>query len=128
MATDIVVEEFNKTKKDWDEAYLQTLAHIQAIQQYGKSRSTGDDAGNKESLPRLNGLAQDGLAMLSAAQFNLDLLVPQLPTDDHIQNAQLTLQSWNKQIQSLRSSLRNANLQAKANMRKAAQEEVLNLI
>ncbi|KAJ0622292.1 hypothetical protein HanIR_Chr01g0018341 [Helianthus annuus] len=163
MATDIVVEEFNKTKKDWDEAYLQTLAHIQAIQQYGKSRS---NAGNKESLPRLNGLAQDGLAMLSAAQFNLDLLVPQLPTDDHIQNAQLTLQSWNKQIQrslllirfllswnlvtvlvvdsrflivvrswivlevesSLRSSLRNANLQAKANMRKAAQEEVLNLI
>ncbi|KAJ0799143.1 hypothetical protein HanLR1_Chr00c2191g0837091 [Helianthus annuus] len=76
MATDIVVEEFNKTKKDWDEAYLQTLAHIQAIQQYGKSRS---NAGNKESLPRLNGLAQDGLAMLSAAQFNLDLLVPQLP-------------------------------------------------
>ncbi|KAM0004641.1 hypothetical protein Hdeb2414_s0007g00233971 [Helianthus debilis subsp. tardiflorus] len=123
MATDIVVEEFNKTKKDWDEAYLQTLAHIQAIEQYGKSRSKGEDTGNKESLPRLNGLAQDGLAMLSAAQFNLDLLVPQLPTDDHIQNAQLTLQSWNKQIQSLRSSLRNANLQAKANMRKAAQEE-----
>ncbi|KAL8215198.1 hypothetical protein R6Q57_004647 [Mikania cordata] len=122
-STDIVVEEFNKTKKDWDEAYVQTLAHIQAIEEHGKSRSTGDDAEKKESLPRLNGLAQDGLAMLSAAQFNLDLLIPQLPTDDHIQNAQFTLQSWNEQIQSLRSSLRNANLQAKANMRKAAQEE-----
>ncbi|KAI7726594.1 hypothetical protein M8C21_011992, partial [Ambrosia artemisiifolia] len=118
--TDIVVEEFNKTKKDWDEAYLQTLSHIQSIEQYGKSRSNDN---NKESLPRLNGLAQDGLAMLSAAQFNLDLIIPQLPTDDHIQNAQLTLQSWTKQLQSLRSSLRNANLQAKANMRKAAQEE-----
>ncbi|KAI3830006.1 hypothetical protein L1987_04138 [Smallanthus sonchifolius] len=121
--TDIVVEEFNKTKKDWDDAYVQTLAHIQAIEEHGKFRSAGDDVGKKESLPRLNGLAQDGLAMLSAAQFNLDLLIPQLPTDDHIQNAQFTLQSWNKQIQSLRSSLRNANLQAKANMRKAAQEE-----
>ncbi|KAK9057565.1 hypothetical protein SSX86_022401 [Deinandra increscens subsp. villosa] len=122
--TDIVVEEFNKTKKDWDEAYVQTLAHIQAIQNHGKLRSTGDNnAEKKESLPRLNGLAQDGLATLSAAQFNLDLLIPQLPTDDHIQNAQFTLQSWNKQIQSLRSNLRNANLQAKANLRKAAQEE-----
>ncbi|XP_076915275.1 uncharacterized protein LOC143574572 [Bidens hawaiensis] len=120
-ATDIVVDEFNKIKKDWDEAYLQTLTHIQSIEQHGKSKPT--DAGTKESLPRLNGLAQDGLAMLSAAQFNLDLLIPQLPTEDHIQNAQLTLQSWNKQIESLRTSLRNANLQAKANMRKAAQEE-----
>ncbi|KAK1428733.1 hypothetical protein QVD17_17573 [Tagetes erecta] len=115
------VDEFNKTKKDWDEAYIQTLTHIQSIQQFGKTRST--DVGKKESLPRLNGLAQDGLAMLSAAQFNLDLLIPQLPTDDHIQNAQFTLQSWNKQLQSLRASLRNANLQAKANLRKAAQEE-----
>ncbi|KAK1426886.1 hypothetical protein QVD17_15566 [Tagetes erecta] len=117
-STDIVVNEFNKTKKDWDEAYIQTQTHIQSI---GKTRST--DVGKKDSLPRLNGLAQDGLAMLSAAQFNLDLLIPQLPTDLHIQNAQFTLQSWNKQLQSLRASLRNANLQAKANLRKAAQEE-----
>ncbi|KAI3677837.1 hypothetical protein L6452_37107 [Arctium lappa] len=122
-ASDIVVDEFNKTKKDWDDAYLQTLAYIRAIEEYGKSRSIADINNKKDSLPRLNGLAQDGLAMLSTAQFNLDLLAPQLPTDDHIQNAHFTLQSWNKQIQSLRSSLRNANLQAKVNMRKAAQEE-----
>ncbi|GJT07857.1 hypothetical protein Tco_0842319 [Tanacetum coccineum] len=59
--------------------------------------------GQKEdlSLARLNGLAQDGLAMLSSAQFNLDLLIPQLPSDEHVQNAQLTLQSWNKEIQRL---------------------------
>lgn len=133
---DIVINEFNKTKKNWDDAYLQTLAHIQSIEQYGKSKSKstagdgtgtgdGDGSGDKknDSLPRLNGLAQDGLAMLTTAQFNLDLLIPQLPSDDHVQNAQLTLQSWSKQIQSLRSSLRNANLQAKANMKKAAQEE-----
>ncbi|XP_071738405.1 uncharacterized protein [Rutidosis leptorrhynchoides] len=122
-STDIVVEEFNKTKKDWDDAYLQTLAHIQAIENYGKKSSDDNDNKNKESLQRLNGLAQDGIATLTTAQFNLDLLTPQLPSDDHIENAQFTLQSWSKQIQSLRSSLRNANLQAKANMRKAAQEE-----
>ncbi|PWA43725.1 sec20 family protein [Artemisia annua] len=115
---DLVITEFNKTKKDWDNAYIQTQSHIKSIENHGINNI------NKElSLARLNGLAQDGLAMLSSAQFNLDLLIPQLPTDEHVQNAQLTLQSWNKEIQSLRSSLRNANLQAKANMRKAAQEE-----
>ncbi|KAI3511492.1 hypothetical protein L1887_18646 [Cichorium endivia] len=120
--TDVVVEEFNKTKKDWDDGYVQTLNHIHAIENYGRSRSTGDDA-KKDSLPRLNGLAQDGLSLLTTAQFNLDLLAPQLPTDDHTQNARMLLQAWSKQIQSLRSSLRHANLQAKSNMRKAAKEE-----
>lgn len=119
---DIVVEEFNKVKKDWDDGYVQTLDHIHAIEQYGKSRSTGDDA-KKDSLPRLNGIAQDGLSLLATAQFNLDVLAPQLPTDDHIQKARTLLLSWSKEIQSLRSSLRHANLQAKANMRKAAKEE-----
>ncbi|KAL7618055.1 uncharacterized protein LOC111885930 [Lactuca sativa] len=122
--TDIVIEEFNKTKKDWDDGYVQTLDHIHAIENYGKSRSTATgDVAKKDSLPRLNGLAQDGLSLLTTAQFNLDLLVPQLPTDDHIQNARMLLLSWSKQIQSLRSSLRHANLQAKSNMRKAAKEE-----
>ena len=96
--TDIVVEEFNKIKKDWDDGYVQTLDHIHAIEQYGKSRSPGDDA-RKDSLPRLNGVAQDGLSLLVTAQFNLDLLAPQLPTDDHIQNARTLLQSWSKEIQ-----------------------------
>lgn len=98
--TDIVIEEFNKTKKDWDDGYVQTLDHIHAIENYGKSRSTATgDVAKKDSLPRLNGLAQDGLSLLTTAQFNLDLLVPQLPTDDHIQNARMLLLSWSKQIQ-----------------------------
>ncbi|KAH7839549.1 hypothetical protein Vadar_005601 [Vaccinium darrowii] len=84
-------------------------------------KSKGESAVN--SLPRLNAIAQDGVALLSSLQFNLDLLAPQLPTDDEVQAAQLLLNSWKQQIQSLRASLRNANLQAKANMRKAAQEE-----
>ncbi|CBI23730.3 hypothetical protein VitviT2T_006827 [Vitis vinifera] len=114
---DKVTEAVEKAKKDWEETYGKTLDHIKAIEDYGKSSD------QKNSLPRLNGLAQDGLALLSSLQFNLDLLAPQLPTDEDIQSANTTLQSWKNQIQSLRSSLRNANLQAKANMRKAAKEE-----
>ncbi|KAG5565607.1 hypothetical protein RHGRI_001497 [Rhododendron griersonianum] len=108
---DKVVEAVDKAKKEWDEAYKRTKHTIDSIQRYGVKISTGADQVNN-SLPRLNGIAQDGLALLSSLQFNLDLLAPQLPTDDDVLAAQ-----------SLRSSLRSANLQAKANMRKAAQEE-----
>ncbi|KAG6726915.1 hypothetical protein I3842_02G104100 [Carya illinoinensis] len=99
---DKVVEGVEEAKKEWAEAYWRR---------------------NSNSLPRLNGLAQDGLASLSSFQFKLDLLVPQLPTDDEVQSATAYLESWKNQSHNLRLSMRNANLQAKANMRKAAQEE-----
>ena len=83
-----MMEELKRTKKDWNDAYNHTLNHIRAIQDC--------DNHNKNSLARLNGLAQDGLGMLTTAQFNLDLLTPQLPTPH---NAHLLLHSWNNQIQ-----------------------------
>ncbi|OAY54796.1 uncharacterized protein LOC110611241 [Manihot esculenta] len=121
---DKVVEAVETVKKEWDEAYAKMQEHIRAIEEYGKSRR-GEVAATQEknSLPRLNGLAQDGLALLQSLQFKLDLLAPQLPTDDEVKSAQASLESWKNQCQKLRLSLRNANLQAKANMRKAAQEE-----
>lgn len=124
-AIDKVVDAVNKAKKDWEETYHRTLQHIRSIEHYGKKSATTPDveAEKSSSLPRLNGLAQDGLTQLNSLHFNLDLLTPQLPSDDEIQAAQSLLQSWNNQIHSMRLSLRNANLQAKANMRKAAQEE-----
>uniref|UniRef100_A0A5B6ZE50 Putative Sec20 family protein n=1 Tax=Davidia involucrata TaxID=16924 RepID=A0A5B6ZE50_DAVIN len=118
---DKVVEAVEKAKKDWDETYSRTQEHIRSIEEYGKSGRSNTEERN--SLQRLNGLAQDGLALLTSLQFKLDLLAPQLPTDDEVQSAQSMLESWKHQIQSLRLSMRNANLQAKANMRKAAQEE-----
>ncbi|XP_059632292.1 uncharacterized protein LOC132274939 isoform X2 [Cornus florida] len=119
---DKVVEAVEKAKKDWDETYNRTQEHIRSIEEYGKNseRSTTEE---RNSLPRLNGLAQDGLALLTSLQFKLDLLAPQLPTDEEVQSAHSLLESWKRQIQSLRLSLRNANLQAKTNMRKSAQEE-----
>ncbi|EOY06222.1 Sec20 family protein [Theobroma cacao] len=118
---DKVVEEVEKTKREWDEAYAKTQEHVKEIQEYGKS--TVEETKNKNSLPRLNGLAQDGLALLNSLQFNLDLHAPQLPTDEEVQSAKALLESWKSQCQSLILSLRNANLQAKDNMRKTAQKE-----
>ncbi|GMP98541.1 hypothetical protein CsSME_00046385 [Camellia sinensis var. sinensis] len=120
---DKVVEAVEKAKKDWEEAYRRTKDTIKSIEEFGKSTTGSSNAEQKNSLPRLNGIAQDALALLNSLHFNLDLLAPQLPTDDQVQAAQSLLDSWKHQIQSLRLSLRNANLQAKANMRKAAQEE-----
>ncbi|KAK8365432.1 hypothetical protein V6Z12_A02G053200 [Gossypium hirsutum] len=118
---DKMVEEVEKTKKEWDEAYSKTQQHIKEIQEYGNS--TMEETKNKNSLPRLNGLAQDGLALLNSLQFNLDLLAPQLPTGDEVQSAKALLKTWRSQSRSLRMNLRNANLQAKDNMRKTAQKE-----
>ncbi|PKI38657.1 hypothetical protein CRG98_040943 [Punica granatum] len=118
---DKVVEAVEEVKKEWGEAYCKTQEHIKAIGEYGKSRE------EKSSLPRLNGLVQDGLALLNSLQFKLDLLAPQLPSEEDVESAKSLLESWKNHYQTLRVNLRNANLQAKANMRKAAQEEVLSL-
>lgn len=117
---DKVVEEVERVKKEWNEACIKTQDHINAIGEYGKSGRSKDE---KNSLARLNGIAQDGLALLSSLHFNLDLLAPQLPTQQELDSARQLLQSWKTLTQNLRISLRNANLQAKANLRKAAQEE-----
>ena len=94
---DKVVEEVEKTKKEWDKANAKTQEHIKEIQEYGKS--TLEETKNKNSLPRLNGLAQDGLALLNSLQFNLDLLAPQLPTEEKVKSANALLEAWRSQCQ-----------------------------
>ncbi|KAM1129706.1 hypothetical protein ACFX13_040175 [Malus domestica] len=120
---DKVEEEVEKAKKEWDEAYSNVVQQIKAIEEYGESTGAATMVSQKDSLPRMNGLAQDGLSLLNSLQFKLDLFAPQLPTDDQVQSAKALLESWKNRSHSLRLSLRNANLQAKANMRKAAQKE-----
>nr|GLL49623.1 uncharacterized protein LOC109165532 [Ipomoea trifida] len=122
---DEVAEEVEKVKKEFEEASKKVEDHINSIQEYGKTGVglSSAIAEEKSSLPRLNGVAQDSLNLLQSLQFKLDLLAPQLPTDDQVQDAKFFAESWKKLIHSLRLSLRNANLQAKANTRKAAQEE-----
>uniref|UniRef100_A0A803LLS9 Sec20 C-terminal domain-containing protein n=1 Tax=Chenopodium quinoa TaxID=63459 RepID=A0A803LLS9_CHEQI len=117
---DEIAKAVEEVKKQWSETSFQTQGHIKAIEDYDSSR---DISGEKNSLPRLNGLAQDGLAMLSSLHLKLDTLAPQLPTYDEVQSAQALLENWKEQSQSLRIALRNANLQAKVNSRKTAQKE-----
>lgn len=117
---DEVVKAVEEVKKEWGDTWVATQEHVKAIEQYGKLRNADEE---KSSLPRLNAMAQDGLAMLDALQFKLDVLAPQLPTYDEVESAQSLLENWKQQSHSLRVSLRKANLQAKANMRKTAQEE-----
>lgn len=117
---DEVVEAVEKAKKEWEETYSKAQQHVKAIQDYDAKSSSSSSS---VSLPRLNGLAQDCLALLQSLQFQLDLLAPQLPTDDQLKSALRLLDSWKQLHHDLRASLRNANLQAKANMRKAAQQE-----
>lgn len=90
---DKVVEAVEEVKKEWGEAYCKTQEHIKAISEYGKSRE------EKSSLPRLNGLAQDGLALLNSLQFKLDLLAPQLPSEEAVESAKSLLDSWKNHCQ-----------------------------
>ncbi|CAL9759276.1 unnamed protein product [Musa acuminata subsp. burmannicoides] len=117
---DEVAQAVANIKKEWDQSILQIQEHIKSIESCGTSGRGTEEA---NSLPRLNGAAQDALALLRSLQFKLDFLAQQLSTEEEMQSAQLTLEFWKEQYQTLHSSLRNANLQAKSNIRKAAQEE-----
>lgn len=96
---DQVVEEVENVKKELEETLKQTQEHIKSIHEYGKSGTTRLISEEKSSLPRLNGLAQDGMNLLQSLQFKLDLLAPQLPSDDQVEKTQSLAQSWKTQIQ-----------------------------
>ncbi|KAL5140700.1 hypothetical protein HKD37_09G024190 [Glycine soja] len=106
---DKVVEEVEKVKKEWDETYKKTQEHIEAIADYGKSARAKEE---NNSLARLNGIAQDGLALLSSFLFTLDLLAPQLPSEPE---RELLLGGGEE------STVRRRNLQTKAGMTSAAE-------
>lgn len=89
------MEEVEKAKKEWDETYCKLVEQIKAIEGYGKP--AGPE--KRDSLPRMNGLAQDGLSLLQSLQFKLDLLAPQLPKDEQVQSAKSLLEAWKNQYQ-----------------------------
>ncbi|XBI07444.1 hypothetical protein VPH35_135350 [Triticum aestivum] len=95
---DEVTQAVENLKKEWSQAVAQLEVCSAAIESCGKMGK-----GTEEAI--------------------LDLLAEQLPTFEEVQSGQATLGSWKDQYQRLRVSLRNANLQAKANIGKAAQEE-----
>ena len=60
-----------KNVEEWDQTVVQIQEHVKAIEGCGKSKRGTEEA---NSLPRLNGAAQDGLPLLRSMQFRLDLL------------------------------------------------------
>ncbi|XP_072961441.1 uncharacterized protein [Typha angustifolia] len=117
---DEVAQAVAKLKKEWDQTVMQLDEHITTIEGCGKSGKGAEEA---NILPRLNGAAQDCLALLKSMQFRLDLLAQQLPTAEEVKFGLSTLDSWKELYQKLQMRLRKANLQAKTNIRKAAEEE-----
>ena len=90
---DEVGQAVENVKKEWDQTVVQIQERVKAIEGCGKYRRGTEEA---NSLPRLNGAAQDGLALLRSMQFRLDLLFQQLPTIEESQSAHSTLESWKK--------------------------------
>ncbi|PKA64168.1 hypothetical protein AXF42_Ash005181 [Apostasia shenzhenica] len=117
---DEVAQAVEVVKMEWDQTTSEVQERINEIQNCGKS---GSGVQEVNFLPRLNGAAQDNLASLRSLQFRLEFLAEQLPTEEDIMSAQATLSSWKEQYNRFHSNLRNANLQAKINIRKAAQQE-----
>ncbi|KAH9313574.1 hypothetical protein KI387_022201 [Taxus chinensis] len=114
-----VVAAVEEVFKEWTLNFTEVTRHVQLIEICGTSGGTVE----ANNLPRLNATAHDCLSALRSAQLRLDLLAQQQPTDHQIESCQNTLQAWKDEYQSLQLKLRNANLKAKANIRKAAQEE-----
>jgi protein transport protein SEC20 len=91
---DEVTQAVENVKKEWDQAVTHLKENIAAIESCGK---TGKGTEEANSLPRLNGSAQDALQLLKSLQFHLDLLAQQLPTFEEVQSGQATLDSWGEQ-------------------------------
>jgi hypothetical protein len=67
---DEVTQAVENVKKEWDQAVTHLKENIAAIESCGK---TGKGTEEANSLPRLNGSAQDALQLLKSLQFCLDL-------------------------------------------------------
>lgn len=93
---DEVAQAVAKVKKEWDQSVVQIQDHIRLIESCGTSGKGTEEA---NSLPRLNGAAQDGLAVLRSLQFKLDFFAQQLSTEEETQSAQLALEFWKEQYQ-----------------------------
>lgn len=93
---DEVAKAIEKVRSEWDGTFAKTMEHVRAIEVCG---TLGKGTEEASSLPRLNGLARDGLSVLRSLQFGIDLLAQQMPTQDGVQEEQKRLESWKKQYQ-----------------------------
>ncbi|CAM6017505.1 unnamed protein product [Sphagnum balticum] len=113
---DDVAAASEQVQKLWADATQAAQKQLQAIV---ACESTRDAA----ALPRMNALVQDRMATLRSLMLRLELIAQQYPTEEGSESCSRMLQEWKDQYQALRMSLRNANVQAKVNVEKAAKDE-----
>ncbi|XP_024538766.1 uncharacterized protein LOC9629171 [Selaginella moellendorffii] len=111
-----VLRALEKIERDWEGMRRDAKSKIDAV---AACRSVGD----ARSLPRLNALAQDSLAAIRSLMGNMEVLIPQHPSEEASEGYELLLSNFKDEYEALRLSLRSANLRAKSNIGKSANEE-----
>ena len=87
-----------EVRDDWARAVDLLQENVKQIETRGLLGKGTEEAND---LPRLNGAARDSLAQLKSLIFKLDILAQQLPTEEEVQSALLTLNSWKEQQERL---------------------------
>lgn len=93
---DEVAKTIEKVRSEWVGTFSKAMEHVKEIEACGRLGKGTEEA---TSLPRLNGLVQDGLSVLRSLQFRIDLLAQQMDTQDGVLEEQKRLESWKKQYQ-----------------------------
>lgn len=106
-------------KHRWTEACHAVAAHTLALRSCGLQGGSSDSA----RLPRLNALAQDCLVTLRSLQRQFELLAQQLVSAEEKDSCSRMVKEWKDEYQVLHSTLRSANLEAKANILRATKKE-----
>jgi protein transport protein SEC20 len=106
--------------KELERAWATTTQEVQKQMQLLANYGTMADAA---MVPRSNALLQDHMAKLRTLIVRYEMVAQQYPSEEGVQAAMRTVQEWKDQLQALRMSSRNANLQAKKNIDQAVVSE-----
>nr|PNR37310.1 hypothetical protein PHYPA_020418 [Physcomitrium patens] len=110
--------------KELEGAWAETKQEVQKQMQLLASFGTAGGVADAAMVPRTSALLQDHIANLRTLIVRYEMIAQQYCTEEGVQAAMRTVQEWKDQIQALRMSSRNANLQAKRNIDQAGMSEV----
>ncbi|XP_024399202.1 uncharacterized protein [Physcomitrium patens] len=109
--------------KELEGAWAETKQEVQKQMQLLASFGTAGGVADAAMVPRTSALLQDHIANLRTLIVRYEMIAQQYCTEEGVQAAMRTVQEWKDQIQALRMSSRNANLQAKRNIDQAGMSE-----
>ncbi|KAG0617399.1 hypothetical protein M758_5G187400 [Ceratodon purpureus] len=115
----LVAAKGKELERAWTETTQEVQKQMQLLASFGTAGGTTDAA----MVPRTNALLQDHMAKLRTLIVRYEMIAQQYPTEEGVQAGMRTVQEWRDQIQALRMSSKNANLQAKKNIDQAVKNE-----